>query len=311
MRRGVKAIGFVVGIPLLLVLVHGLLCSVFPVVLTPLMLIRATQGEGLEQEWVPLEQISPHMARAVIAAEDNRFCTHSGIDFEAVRTAVGEYRDGGRLRGASTISMQTVKNLYLWPGRSWIRKGLELVLVAELAAAVVPALVLVPVLVLVLVLVPAEAQVLVAEAQVVQVRVRVAVQALVLEALVLVLDPAEALVQVQVVVLAQVLVPELALALVLELVLALVPVLVPVLVDDRSVALALAELDPAQAEQVEQELATVPAQAELRELQVGELVAELVEPAADRVLVDRDPADSSDRDLPLVVLVLAALVRLL
>ena len=69
----------------------------------------------------PLEQIAPVMARSVVAAEDANFCQHWGFDMAAIRDAI----DGGATRGASTISQQVVKNLFLWPGRSWIRKGLE------------------------------------------------------------------------------------------------------------------------------------------------------------------------------------------
>jgi monofunctional biosynthetic peptidoglycan transglycosylase len=74
---------------------------------------------------VPLEAISPHQALAVIAAEDQRFPEHSGFDFPAIERAWQDYRQGKSLRGASTISQQVVKNLYLWPGRSLLRKGLE------------------------------------------------------------------------------------------------------------------------------------------------------------------------------------------
>ena len=114
---------------------HIALFAVVPVPLTPLMAIRATQGHGFDKTWVPLSEMSPHLARAVIAAEDNRFCEHNGVDWSAVGDVVEEYRDAGRLRGASTISMQTVKNLYLWPSRSVVRKGLEVGLVHVLEAA--------------------------------------------------------------------------------------------------------------------------------------------------------------------------------
>ena len=79
--------------------------------------------------------MTPHLARAVIAAEDNRFCEHGGVDWSAVQDVVGEYRADGRLRGASTISMQTTKNLFLWPSRSVIRKGLEVGLVQVIEAS--------------------------------------------------------------------------------------------------------------------------------------------------------------------------------
>lgn len=114
---------------------HIALFSVAPVPLTPLMLLRLTDGHGLTKDWVPIEQMSPHLARSVIAAEDNRFCAHNGVDWSAVGDVVSEYREDGRLRGASTVSMQTVKNLYLWPGRSVIRKGIEVGLVHALEAA--------------------------------------------------------------------------------------------------------------------------------------------------------------------------------
>jgi len=114
---------------------HIALFSVAPVPVTPLMVLRLTEGHGFAKDWVSIEQMSPHLARAVIAAEDNRFCEHNGVDWSAVGDVVSEYREDGRLRGASTVSMQTVKNLYLWPGRSVIRKGIEVGLVHALEAA--------------------------------------------------------------------------------------------------------------------------------------------------------------------------------
>ena len=76
---------------------------------------------GVDHEWVPLEEISPVVARAVVAAEDANFCLHGGLDVDAIRSAIDE----GRGRGASTISQQVVKNVYLWHGRSYVRKVLE------------------------------------------------------------------------------------------------------------------------------------------------------------------------------------------
>lgn len=102
-----------------------LLYAVLPPPGTPLMLIRLVEGEGLKKRWVGLDRISPAVPQAVIAAEDNRFCQHYGFDIEAIEDAIEEYMDGDRLRGASTISMQTAKNVFLWPGRSLLRKGLE------------------------------------------------------------------------------------------------------------------------------------------------------------------------------------------
>ena len=75
----------------------------------------------LDHQWVPIEEIAPVMARSVVAAEDANFCDHWGFDVNAIRAAI---EDGGS-RGASTISQQVVKNVYLWQGRSWVRKALE------------------------------------------------------------------------------------------------------------------------------------------------------------------------------------------
>ena len=83
------------------------------------------QAEGVEvhQRWVPWEAISPHLPIAVVASEDQKFPEHRGFDTESIRSALEE--EGSKGRGASTISQQVVKNLFLWSGRSWIRKGLE------------------------------------------------------------------------------------------------------------------------------------------------------------------------------------------
>jgi monofunctional biosynthetic peptidoglycan transglycosylase len=92
---------------------------------TSLMLARAAEGERIRHKPVPMRAISPHVVRAVIAAEDARFCEHEGFDFEAIEDAMKANKGGGRVRGASTISQQTAKNLFLWPARSWLRKGFE------------------------------------------------------------------------------------------------------------------------------------------------------------------------------------------
>lgn len=96
-----------------------------PVPATPLMVIRSVEGHGWSRDWVPLDRISPHLVRAVIAAEDQRFCAHWGFDAVEMRRAVDDWREGGRLRGASTITQQTAKNLFLWPRSDWLRKVLE------------------------------------------------------------------------------------------------------------------------------------------------------------------------------------------
>lgn len=76
---------------------------------------------GVDHEWVPLRMIAPVMARSVVAAEDANFCQHWGFDIRAIKLAIAE----GSNRGASTLSQQTVKNVYLWHGRTWVRKALE------------------------------------------------------------------------------------------------------------------------------------------------------------------------------------------
>ncbi len=103
-----------------------------PVYITPLMVIRCFQqmadGESMKMhhKWVPLDNISPHLPVAVMASEDQRFLLHHGFDFNAIQNAARRnMRGGGKKLGASTISQQTAKNVFLWPGRSWTRKGFE------------------------------------------------------------------------------------------------------------------------------------------------------------------------------------------
>lgn len=90
-----------------------------------LMMQRAAAGEEIRHYAVPLNRVSPHLIRSVIAAEDNNFCTHSGFDVEAIESAMRSNARSRRTRGASTISQQVAKNMFLWPDRSWLRKGLE------------------------------------------------------------------------------------------------------------------------------------------------------------------------------------------
>lgn len=102
-----------------------------PVSFTPLMGIRlyeqwrADKPLHMEHEWVPLSQISRHLPQAVVASEDNLFLDHNGFDIEQIQQARKEAERGKRVRGASTISQQTAKNVFLWPGKSYLRKGLE------------------------------------------------------------------------------------------------------------------------------------------------------------------------------------------
>ena len=106
-----------------------------PVPVTPLMIIRAVNPQGTDtqkererhwqHQWVSYDEISPWMPRAVVASEDVRFYDHHGFDFKEIQNAIDEGKAGKRQRGASTISQQTAKNVFLWPGHSWVRKGLE------------------------------------------------------------------------------------------------------------------------------------------------------------------------------------------
>lgn len=106
-----------------------------PVPVTPLMIIRAVNPQGTDtqkererhwqHQWVSYDEISPWMPRAVVASEDGRFYEHHGFDFKEIQNAIDEGKAGKRQRGASTISQQTAKNVFLWPGHSWVRKGLE------------------------------------------------------------------------------------------------------------------------------------------------------------------------------------------
>lgn len=82
-------------------------------------------GFRLRYDWVDWDALSPHLPITLVAAEDQRFPTHAGFDFEAIDKALESNARGGRMRGASTISQQVAKNLFLWDGRSWLRKGVE------------------------------------------------------------------------------------------------------------------------------------------------------------------------------------------
>jgi monofunctional biosynthetic peptidoglycan transglycosylase len=124
----------VVGTLVAAVLVFGLIGPVAMVILyryvpppmTWLMVERLFEGHGFDRRWVPLSRISPRLVGAVIASEDSGFCEHHGFDFDAMKKAMASNEaDPGRLRGGSTISQQTAKNIFLWPHRDYVRKGLE------------------------------------------------------------------------------------------------------------------------------------------------------------------------------------------
>ena len=118
---------------LMLVLVFGLVGPVLvtaiyrfvPPPITWLMVQRVFEGKGFDRRWRSIDNISPRLVRAVIAAEDAKFCEHNGFDLDAMEKAFASNAKGKKLRGGSTISQQTAKNIFLWPGRSYVRKGLE------------------------------------------------------------------------------------------------------------------------------------------------------------------------------------------
>src|SRR5688572_17826805 len=93
--------------------------------ITATMLGDIFAGRGATRDWMPIEQIDRDMVRAAIAAEDSKFCQHSGFDLQAIEEAAKRNASGGRFRGGSTISQQTAKNAFLWQGGGYLRKGLE------------------------------------------------------------------------------------------------------------------------------------------------------------------------------------------
>lgn len=126
LRRWTRVFGLILAalilLPPLTVATHRLVAPP----MTFLMVERMTGGEGLRRDWRPLRRISPNLIYAAIAAEDANFCSHHGFDLKAIERALkNNERRPNRLRGGSTISQQTAKNVFLWSDRGWIRKGLE------------------------------------------------------------------------------------------------------------------------------------------------------------------------------------------
>src|SRR6202048_195324 len=117
-----------VAVAILVVLLLPYLITPFYLAVNPvstLMLWRWAKGATVVRTWVPLRTIAPALPLAVIVAEDARFCSHHGIDFGELRAAIEDADDLSEMRGGSTITQQTAKNLFLWPGRSVVRKALE------------------------------------------------------------------------------------------------------------------------------------------------------------------------------------------
>jgi monofunctional biosynthetic peptidoglycan transglycosylase len=121
-RAILLAILIVLGGPLVVILAFRFV----PPPVTPLMLIRLVEGYGLHRQWVAYDRIAPALAESVIASEDNWFCQENwGFDIKAMQNQIDAWQEGERPRGASTITMQTAKNLLLWPGRDPVRKVIE------------------------------------------------------------------------------------------------------------------------------------------------------------------------------------------
>ena len=126
LRFLLKLIAALVLLSVLWVVIHKWV----PVWVTPLMIQQSIAHAGdkdyhTQSTWKSLEKISQEMAKAVIASEDQKFLDHDGFDRKEIRNALEERRKGTRIRGASTISQQTAKNVFCWPSRSWFRKGVE------------------------------------------------------------------------------------------------------------------------------------------------------------------------------------------
>jgi len=118
LRFLVWAMLWFVGLSFALVILYRFV----PVPVTATMLL---DGHGITKDWEPLNRIDPNMVRAVIAGEDGKFCEHDGFDRVAIEKAIERNARGGRIRGGSTISQQTAKNVFLWQGGGYFRKGLE------------------------------------------------------------------------------------------------------------------------------------------------------------------------------------------
>ena len=131
MRRVLKWIRNIILILIGLSLFFTLLYKFVPVYYTPLMFIRyfenvkAGKEARIERNWKRLDEISPNLWLAVVASEDNNFLKHHGFDMDAIKKAQKHNQTHARKRGASTISQQVAKNVFLWPSRTWVRKGLE------------------------------------------------------------------------------------------------------------------------------------------------------------------------------------------
>jgi monofunctional glycosyltransferase len=123
-KRGLKLLAALLLAPFVLTLVY----TIIPPPVSNLMLLRAITGNGITKDWVSIDDMSPYLAASVLSSEDARFCEHHGVDWTEMQGVIDDVFDDdeGPIRGASTISMQAAKNLFLWDGRSFVRKVLEI-----------------------------------------------------------------------------------------------------------------------------------------------------------------------------------------
>lgn len=123
-RKMVYVLAFLVAWPIVMTVFY----TVIPPPFSNVMILRVFSGNGITKDWVSIDEMSPHLARAVISSEDARFCEHYGVDWVEFQGVVEDVFDDdeGPIRGASTIPMQVAKNLFLWDGRNFLRKGLEI-----------------------------------------------------------------------------------------------------------------------------------------------------------------------------------------
>lgn len=118
-------LGWTVKLVLGFVVLSLLLVVLFRFAPVPVTVTMLMDERGITKNWKPLSDIDRNLVRAVIAAEDGKFCSHNGFDREAIEEAIRRNAEGGRIRGGSTISQQTAKNVFLWQGGGYFRKGLE------------------------------------------------------------------------------------------------------------------------------------------------------------------------------------------
>jgi len=120
-----RAIKFLFKLVVYFIVITVAWVGIYAIVPPPVTATMLLDGNGITKDWTSFSDISPNMVRAVIAAEDGKFCSHDGFDTEAIQKAIQRNAQGGRIRGGSTISQQVAKNAFLWQGGGFFRKGLE------------------------------------------------------------------------------------------------------------------------------------------------------------------------------------------